>query len=123
MKINNYKKYLAFVVSSLFFIPFFIFAGSSGSTINNPLGANNSDVSNILLGLMNIVAKVGAIVVVFFIIYSGFTLVMAQGKPDGLKKAKDMFIATLIGGAILLGADIIANVVVNTINSATGRTS
>jgi len=68
-----------------------------------------------------LVTTVGSIVVVFFIIYSGYTLVISRGNPDGLKKAKEMFYATVIGGAVLLGADIIANAVVTTVNTTVGR--
>ena len=95
--------------------------GCGDSTINNPLGCGNNSVSAILSKIMNLVALVGGIVVVFFVIYSGFTLVMAKGNPDGLKKAKDMFFATVIGGAILLGAYVIANVIVKTVQDTVGK--
>jgi hypothetical protein len=128
MKKINYKKLLGFVVSAfiivLVFLPMvMVFAqdppvdGSTGATIENPLGEGNDSVNAILLKIMDLVAMVGGVVVVFFIIYSGYTFVMAQGNPEGLKKAKDMFFATIIGGAILLGADVIANVVVGTVKS------
>jgi hypothetical protein len=113
----NYKKSLAFILPSLFFIPLFIFAGSSGFTIENPLGKKNTDVKAILALIMNIVELVGGIVVAFFIIFSGFKFVMAKGNPGELEKAKEMFYATVIGAAILLGAGIIAEVVVNTVET------
>lgn len=114
----NYKKSLAIMVSFLIFLPlFFVLADSSGTTIKNPLGENNKDVNSILLKIMNIVAMVGGIVVVFFIILSGFKLVIAGSNEGDRTKAKDMFKATIIGGAVLLGADIIANVVVGTIDA------
>ena len=120
----NYKKTLAFFVSLAFFAPFLIFAQNTtggGATIQNPLGDNNTSVQDILLKIMNLVAMVGEIVVVFFIIYSGFKFVTAKGNEGEVTKAKDIFFATVIGGAILLGADVIANVVVNTVNSTVGR--
>ena len=119
----NYKKISAFVTALglLVFPPLFIvFADnpqSSAVTINNPLGSNTMQVKDVLTSIMGIVAMVGGIVVVFFIIYSGFKFVMARGNPGELEKAKEMFFATVIGGAILLGAGIIANVVVNTVNT------
>ena len=122
----NYKKTLAFVFSFglVTLLPLFVsYAANPGvplPTVQNPLGANNTSVRDLLMRIMNLVAMVGGIVVVFFIIYSGFTLVMARGNPDGLKKGKEMLLATIIGGAILLGADVIANVVVNTVKATTG---
>lgn len=112
------KKY-AFtnIVSALvLFLPIFIFA--AGETINNPLKHN--DVNLILTDIMNLVATAGAIVVVFFIIYSGFKFVSARGNEAEVTKAKDIFWATIVGGAILLGADVIARVVVNTVYQTTG---
>lgn len=119
----NYKKILGTVTSFLIlFLPFFLLAAQIGGgpeTIKNPLSSNS--VQGILLDIMNLVATVGAIVVVFFIIYSGFKFVTAGDSDSDRTKAKDMFYATIIGGAILLGADIIANVVVNTVNTTVGR--
>jgi len=117
----NYKKSLAIGVSFLIFLPLlFVFAGNTQPplpTITNPLGPNNKDVNSILLKIMNIIAMVGGIVVVFFIIFSGFKLVTAGSNEGNRTKAKEMFYATIIGGAVLLGADIIANVVVGTIKA------
>jgi hypothetical protein len=89
-------------------------------TIDNPL--KSSDVKVILVDIMNLVATVGAVVVVFFIIYSGYKFVSARGNEAEVTKAKDIFFATIIGGAILLGADVIANVVINTVNTTVGKT-
>jgi len=119
----NYKKTLAFLISFSLLIPFFIlFAGEIGGagapTITNPLGTDSVKV--LLLRIMNLVASVGAIVVVFFIIYSGYKFVTAGDSDTDRTKAKDIFFSTVIGGAILLGADVIANVVVNTVKATTG---
>ncbi|OHA46992.1 MAG: hypothetical protein A2541_01060 [Candidatus Taylorbacteria bacterium RIFOXYD2_FULL_36_9] len=118
-----FKKYLPQLIS-LFVVltPVFLFAGSSGATIQNPLGDENTSVQDLLLRILNLVAVVGGIVVVFMIIFSGFKMVMAKGNASEVTKAREMLTATVIGGAILLGADIIANVVVNTVNSTVGRT-
>jgi TRAP-type C4-dicarboxylate transport system permease small subunit len=112
------KKYFIHFISLLLILgPFMLLADSSLTTIKNPLGEGNDNVDSILLKIMNIVAMVGGIVVVFFIIFSGFKLVTAGSNEGNRTKAKEMFYATIIGGAVLLGADIIANVVVGTIDS------
>ena len=117
----NYKKILAVILSLAFFslLGLSAFAyGPAASTIENPLGTNS--VQGLLLKIMKLVMQVGSIVVVFFIIYSGYKFVTARGNPEEIKEAKNTFYATIIGGAILLGADIIANVVVNTVKATTG---
>jgi heme/copper-type cytochrome/quinol oxidase subunit 2 len=124
MKIN-YKKSLAFITSFslLIGLPFFVSyaaGGAGGTTIQNPLGPNNMEVKDLLVKIMDLVATVGGIVVVFMIIYSGYMFVAARGNDSKISEAKDILLATVIGGAILLGADIIANVVVNTVKCTTG---
>ena len=120
----NYKKIAGFTISlGILVLPLFIVSaqGSGSATIRNPLGDNNTSVSDLLIKIMNLVATVGAVVVVFFIIYSGFKFVTARGNESEVTKAKEIFFATIIGGAILLGADVIANVVVNTVNATVGK--
>ena len=113
------KKYLPHLVSTfIIFSPVLLFADT---TINNPLNSNS--VNGILGDIMKLVVTVGYVVVVFFVIFSGFKFVTAQGNEGEVTKAKEMFYATIIGGAILLGADVIANVVVNTIKTTVGKTS
>lgn len=123
MKKNNYKKILAFVTTSFVFILLFCVYSTNSSaatTIRNPLGDENTDVKDLLIRIMNLVATAGGVVVVLFIIYSGFKFVTAGDSDSDRTKAKDMFYYTVIGGAILLGADVIANVVVNTVKATTG---
>lgn len=122
MRKNNYIKIAGFLVSlSILLIPLsFSFALDTGgnSTIANPL--KSKDITVILKDILSIVVKVGAIIVIFFIIWSGFNIVTSHGNEGKLTKAKEMFWTTIIGGAILLGADVIATVVVNTVETTTG---
>jgi lysylphosphatidylglycerol synthetase-like protein (DUF2156 family) len=113
------KKYLPhFIATIILLVPVFVLAFGPGPTIDNPLG---SDDVNVLLGkIMKLVATVGGIVVVFFIIYSGYKFVTARGNEAEVSKAKDIFYATIIGAAILLGAGIIAQIVVNTVKETAG---
>lgn len=123
MKKNNYIKIAGFLISlCLILIPLFIISAQPPSapkaTIENPL--TSQDVEDILKNILNLVAKVGTIVVVFFIIWSGYKFVISRGDPGERNKAKDMFFATIIGGAILLGAGVIATVVINTVKTTVG---
>lgn len=111
-------------VSTVLFSPFLVTAGSSSidsnkvATIQNPL--KSDDVNKILLDVMNLVAKIGGVLVVLFIIYSGYKFVTAGESDQNRDKAKSIFYATVIGGAILLGADIIANIIIGTVKSTAG---
>ena len=50
------------------------------------------------------------------IVYSGLLFILAQGNDTKLKDAKRIFLYTIIGGVILLGAGAISEVVCNTAN-------
>jgi hypothetical protein len=117
---KNIKKYVPHLIALfVLLIPIFLFAEiDPEAKIKNPLGSNS--VEDLLGKIMTLVEMVGAIVVVFFIILSGYKIVTAGDSDSDRTKAKEMFYATVIGGAILLGADIIAKVVVNTVETTTG---
>ena len=107
----------------LFFIPFLVFfslsivvfaqPGGSVPKIENPL--KSDDVQDILENILDLVTVIGSIILVLFIIFSGYKFVMAQGNPGKISEARNILIATVIGGAILLGANIIASAVINTV--------
>lgn len=115
-------KILAFLISTFLFllpaISTFADIENFNPTIKNPLGS--SDLNILIQRIMNVVSVVGGIVVVVFIIYSGYKFVMAGGNEAEHKKAREIFYGTIIGGAILLGADIIANIIIGTVESTTG---
>lgn len=82
--------------------------------INNPLG-NISSIPQFIEALLNIVITIGVPIVALAIIYTGFLFVTAQGKPDKLTTAKKALTFTLIGAALLLGAWVLANAIVGTV--------
>ena len=86
----------------------------SGPKIENPLGQTGS-LSTLVAKILHLVFEIGAIVVVFFIIYAGFKMVIAQGEPKAITDAKNMLLYTVIGAVILLGAETISQVISNTV--------
>lgn len=105
-------KITAIILSFILIIaPIFVFA-----QIQNPLKTGTS-IPQLLSTILNGVVRVGAVVAIFMFIYTGFLFVQAQGNPEGLKKAKSAFFNTCIGVAVLLGAQLIASLIVGTINS------
>ncbi|MEI6480563.1 MAG: hypothetical protein WCO12_03540 [bacterium] len=96
----------------------FLFAASSNA-INNPIGPSNMDINQLVVELLKIVAQLGAIVCVFFIIYAGFLFVKARGNEAEVTKAKNVLLWSVIGAAVLLGASAIAEVIKGTVESVT----
>ncbi len=91
---------------------------SLSATIDNPLGVKT--IPELITVLLQLVARIGAIVCVFFIIYSGFLFIKAQGQPAELTKAKNIFLWSVIGTAVLLGASVIAGLIQGTVESVVG---
>jgi len=91
--------------------------------IDNPLDcgkANNNDCTlmDLITAILNkIVMPVAAVAVVMWIIWAGFSYVMAQGKPAEIQKAHQRLLWSLIGAGILLGAAGISGVLKTTIEA------
>lgn len=91
---------------------------SSGTYhLDSPIKDKNTTLTSFIGDILDkIVLPIGAVVVVIFIIYSGFLFVVAQGNESKLEKAKTTLLWTIIGAAVLLGSWAIAQVVQSTIN-------
>jgi lysylphosphatidylglycerol synthetase-like protein (DUF2156 family) len=118
------KNSIVFVVLLVFlFAPIFVFTvfAEEGTRrqaeIQNPLGPQNQTLIALIGNLLKLAAQIGAVFCVFFIIYSGFLFIKAQGKEDELTKAKSVFFWSVVGTAILLGASVVADLISGTVNS------
>lgn len=85
---------------------------AQNAIVENPI--NRNDIGGLVEVVVAFFLRLGSVVVVFMIIYSGFLFVKAQGNDAELSKAKNTLLMTIIGGVILLGARVIAEVVKNT---------
>lgn len=98
----------------LLITPMFVFA-----QIQNPLKFNN--ISAFIADLLRYVVQVGGVVATFAFIWAGFLYVQAQGNPEKLGDARKVFINTVYGVVILLGAQLIGTIIKNTVTSLTTR--
>ena len=82
---------------------------TSGSnvTLINPLGAG-TDLPTLIIKIMDFVVNIGAIVVVFMLVYVGFLFVTARGNETKITEARKALLWTVVGALILLGAKAIA---------------
>lgn len=125
MKIfKNHIKLLTFLF--LLYAPVFIaFAAGgpigSGNQLDSPIKAES--IQALAADIINIVVKVGAPIVVFFLIYVGFLFVTARGNTETLKTAKNALLWTFIGGLILLGAQGLSSVICGTIDTISNQTT
>lgn len=84
--------------------------------ICNPIPSITT-IPGLIYTILTGVLKVGIPIVALAVIYSGFLFVFAVGNSEKLSKAKDTFIYTLIGSAILLGSWAIAEMISETVTS------
>ena len=88
--------------------------------LKNPLKGNESDLYGFIkLVVNNVLIPVGGVVAVLYIMYSGFLMVTAQGNTTQIEKAKKGFFYAVIGTAVLLGAWVITEGIVSTIDQIT----
>ena len=86
--------------------------------INNPLKV--ATIQEAIKLFMDAVLKIAIPFIVIFFIWSGLSFVLARGNPEKIKTAKNMFLYTIIGTLLILGAWTITNAIIGTVNSITG---
>lgn len=69
------------------------------------------DIGKVLLALLEIILRVGAMVAVGFVIYGGFQYMLSQGEPDRIKNARTTIVNAVIGLVISTLATVIVNFV------------
>ncbi len=84
---------------------------------DNPLANKSGSLMQLITDILNkIIMPIAAIGVVLWIVWAGFQYLLAQGKPDAIKKANLNLMWSLIGAGLLLGAAGISAVLESTVN-------
>lgn len=84
-----------------------------GAKLINPLRFDS--LEELVTAILDIIVIVAAPIAALFLIYSGFLFVTARGSEDALKKAKSIFLWTIVGIAVLLGAEVLSRIIEGTI--------
>lgn len=82
-------------------------------TLCNPLKVNS--IGDLIALLLHAAIIIGIPIAVLFIVWAGFKFILARGSPSELGEARNNLVATLIGVAIFIGASLIANVIIATL--------
>lgn len=83
--------------------------------LDNPLGVDT--IEKAIQLFMGILLKLAIPVIVLFFLWTGISYIMALGNADKIKKVHRMFMYTVIGTLLILGAWTITNAIVGTINA------
>jgi hypothetical protein len=87
---------------------------NTGTTLINPLNTGNCNsatgdcLMKFLQKILELVVRVGAILVILMLVFVGFKFVVARGDPGAIKEARGALLWTVVGALILLGAQVIA---------------
>ncbi len=82
--------------------------------LSNPAPGAGTTLEDFVLLLINIIQWVALPVLAACIVYAGFQLVSAGGDEKKIASGKLWIVSSLIGAAIILGADVIARMVFGT---------
>lgn len=107
-----FKKIIIYILVLL--LPYFVRAGcedKGAGFIENPIKA--CTFADLIRDITQIILVVGLPLSAFMIILAGFQFVTAQGNDEKIKKARQTFYWTVIGAAVIIGARVIAEAVVN----------
>lgn len=83
----------------------------------NPLKVDS--VSSLLTIILGFIIKIGTVIIVLMLVWTGFKFVISQGKPEEIQKARTMLMWTIIGALVILGAQAIALGIAATVKSIT----
>lgn len=89
------------------------FASAQNQQLQNPLTI--SDISGFIALVLKVMVMVALPIISFFIVYSGFLFISAQGNQEALGKAKTNLLYVLIGSVLILGAWVISTLIGGTV--------
>jgi hypothetical protein len=87
----------------------------NGVVLCNPLG--DKDIIEFLQDILDVIMVFAVPLIIFMIIYAGFLFVMDRGNNKNLEQAKRALLYAVIGGVIILGAQVILEVVQGTVDA------
>lgn len=76
---------------------------------------NSPSITDFLLAIIRVLLIFALPIIIFFIIYAGFLFVTARGDTGQIQTAKSALMWAIIGGVIVLGAELIIDVIKGTI--------
>jgi len=90
-------------------------AGSHSAGFENPL--KYGSITELFAAILNVVLVFAIPLVAFFIIYAGFLYVTARGNETTITQAHKALLYAVIGGVLILGANVLITVIQNTVDA------
>lgn len=95
----------------------------SGGTaqLKNPLDGRISTIPDFFKAIIDVLLVFAIPFVVFFIIWAGFLYVTARGNAEKIRQAHNALLYALIGGLLILGANLLLDIITNTVDQVADR--
>jgi hypothetical protein len=87
----------------------------NNASLGNPI--TFAKITDMLVAIINVVIVMAIPIVVFFLIYAGFSYVTAQGNPEKIAQASRSLLYGVIGGVVILGSVAITAIIKNLVNA------
>lgn len=110
----------ALALISLFSLPMLVFAQGQGLGVPAPQFAGTANPTNLqgaVVGIINILLTVAALVAAVFLIIGGIRYIASQGDEDQTEKAKNTILYAIIGLIVIGLAAAVVNFIVGAISS------
>ena len=127
--LKHCSKVFKFLSLMTLLLPTIIFAQTSGNppgttpsgnglsySLKNPI-SDFPDLQSLVVAIINIIIIIATPIVIFFIIFAGFSYVTARGNPAKIQEATRSLTYAVIGGVLIIGAFAIAEIIKNLVNS------
>jgi hypothetical protein len=112
------KSFFLFCVLTTMTLPAVTSAQGLTYTLDNPLaGSGITSVEGLITAVLNVLLIIAVPVIIFFIVFAGFSYVTAQGNPEKIKQASRSLTYAIIGGVLILGAVAISEIIAGVVNS------
>jgi small-conductance mechanosensitive channel len=105
------SKFRTFLPFALLLVLPLVSCAAPAATLSNPSPGGGATLQDFIALLIKIIQAVGIPALVVAIIYSGYILLTAGGNEVQITKGKVWIFWTLIGAAIVMGAQVIADAV------------
>ena len=89
--------------------------GADGVTFENPLKADN--IWDLINNLIDFIYTISIPLLVIVVLWAGFTMITAGGKPENFKRGQNILLYAAIGFAIILLSKGIALIVTDILNA------
>lgn len=114
-----YRTILATLVTTSCLVLFLLVPGAEAQTLENPLASGLDSIPNFIAGALKVMVMIALPIITLFFVYSGFLFISAQGNDEGLSRAKNNFLYTVIGAALILGAWVLSTMIAGTVTQLT----